>query len=60
MFGNPCLLPEGASVFRWVWLYKITMEDSIRKKAWLVPFVMVLPVEVQLQSPVTPMPLLLT
>jgi hypothetical protein len=36
MFGNPCLLPEGASVFCWVWLYKITTEDSIRKKACAV------------------------
>jgi hypothetical protein len=33
MYGNPCLLPEGASVFCWFWLYKITTEDSIRKKA---------------------------
>jgi hypothetical protein len=38
MFGNPRLLPEGASVFffRLVWLYKITTEDSIRKKACAV------------------------
>jgi hypothetical protein len=36
LFGNPCLLPKGASVFCWVWLYKITTEDSIRKKAYAI------------------------
>ena len=39
MMSKTCLvihvyyLSEGASVFRWVWLYKITTEDSIHKKA---------------------------
>jgi hypothetical protein len=33
MFGETCPLPPGASVFHWVWLYKIKTEENNRKKA---------------------------
>ena len=33
MFGTPCSPPPGASVFHWVWIYKVKEEDNNRKKA---------------------------
>jgi hypothetical protein len=33
MFGETCPPPPGASIFHWVWLYKIKTEENNRKKA---------------------------
>ena len=33
MFGDPCPPPLDASIFHWVWIYKIKEEEQNRKKA---------------------------
>lgn len=32
MLGAPCITPQDASVFHWVWIYSVTEHENNRKK----------------------------